>query len=786
MLENLKFRALMALVLLLTVHCTRPAAELDGARCPCIDGFVCCPATERCMPADLLECPIELISVEPTEGPVTGGIQLTVTGQALPSSTEILLDGTSCLTLEPASKQQALCTLPARALPGPVVVSVRTAAGRTGQLEAPFVYRAAPPIEVDPCDPPGADCPITMLEASPPTGPLEGDTRVTLRGAHFPSDLQVKFGGRWCTDLQVLSPQEAVCRTPPAAESERLVALSAIGGENRRGGLADGFRYLLPSFTDKTPALGDAVDEVVAFGVGLTLSDVDHDGLIDLYFSRSSDVFPSGRTLFSTVTPFVYEDRTAALGFGAIPNHHALIPGDFDGDGIGDWLVGFRSTAVQAVGSHFGLLRGRPGGRVSRLEPILDMVVDPQLKQQLLAAPVDLDGDGDLDLIGCRKIGTPDDRQRLLMQLENVDGALHEIVPQIAEDSEAATTECNTIAVADFDGDGDVDLAVCGVSLRLYRKDAGGWTDVTQPLGLTAFFDTDGLLDQRCVSLDWVDVDADGALDLAWSHAGAGGDGAGLIVARWSGEGFSPLAAAHELPPQDADCGDELPLRTTKAGDYLAFWLDVDNDGDQDLLSPSPFVYSRCRRSPYLLRSHFAQGEARYTTEVVPLEPAYGVVQVNNSTGGVSADLDSDGDLDLVTHSWGGGRRIVLRNNSVENGGRPAVWIAPITDPDGDATDADLSDDRLAPHVRVELDLDGPEGAPDFRAGVGALAVAGDARGTSSYGPYEVHFGIGDRELPMWVRVRFPDGSVTTTKVDSVGVRIEVRDCAQDRCGAVR
>jgi hypothetical protein len=117
----------------------------------------------------------------------------------------------------------------------------------------------------------------------------------------------------------------------------------------------------------------------------------------------------------------------------------------------------------------------------------------------------DLDGDGRPDVyVGGEGVylNRPDPRG---FRLERVDGAVPplDLVPI-------------GLGLGDFDRDGDLDLAACGLGgVRLFANDGGGrFTDVTAGSGVA------GPPRDLCVSLSWGDLDGDGWLDLAVGNYG--------------------------------------------------------------------------------------------------------------------------------------------------------------------------------------------------------------------------------------------------------------------------
>jgi hypothetical protein len=167
----------------------------------------------------------------------------------------------------------------------------------------------------------------------------------------------------------------------------------------------------------------------------------------------------------------------------------------------------------------------------------------------------DCDGDGDLDLAiaGLSTSGYS-------TQIYRNDGA--GVFTDIGAPLDGVGF--SSVAWGDFDVDGDLDLAIAGISsgpyvTKVYRNDGGGvFTDIGAPLVGTAWS-----------SVAWADCDNDGDLDLA----SAGYDGSMAITQIYRNDGgsaFTDLSA---------------PLTGVSQGDggHSLAWGDHDNDGDLDL-----------------------------------------------------------------------------------------------------------------------------------------------------------------------------------------------------------
>lgn len=130
---------------------------------------------------------------------------------------------------------------------------------------------------------------------------------------------------------------------------------------------------------------------------------------------------------------------------------------------------------------------------------------------------------------------------------------------------------------ADYDGDGWDDIFVCGDRAYLYRSEAGvRFTDRATALGLTS---------ERPWDADWVDVDADGRIDLVLTG--------GAFLRVWRNEGNGTFSSRQRVT---LDVG-----RSTGAGD-------VDEDGDEDL-----YVVQGERKPDLLLLNDGAGRFARWS-----------------------------------------------------------------------------------------------------------------------------------------------------------------------------
>jgi hypothetical protein len=289
---------------------------------------------------------------------------------------------------------------------------------------------------------------------------------------------------------------------------------------------------------------------------------------------------------------------------------YSMAVGDADGDGDLDLGVG---NGGSRNGGQRNLIMKNTAPAIA-FSPL--PWISPDARKSSDTAWGDWDNDGDLDLA----IANMGEANQVY---ENVDGVLF-FEPQndLGWESTVMTDDLTTsVAWGDWDGDGDLDLAIGnkGQQDLVYEN-----TGTTLSLSLASGVGWVSPLISDTQSLAWGDWDNDDDLDLAVGHCGESEDG--------------PVPQVAVVYENDADAGTLLfaPDGTPRAGwvspDPLcandAAWGDWDNDSDLDLALGAR-VYEN--NSGDLAFNNF-----------------------NGWDGGIEAtsvawgDLDGDGDLDLA------------------------------------------------------------------------------------------------------------------------------------------
>lgn len=383
----------------------------------------------------------------------------------------------------------------------------------------------------------------------------------------------------------------------------------------------------------------------------MALGDVDQDGDYDLFWG---DFFEAGLlyientgtcarpVLRGSPRPFPLGAPVATSGYNA----PAL--GDTDRDGDMDLVMGVLGGAFNpnrtTVDNLWHFEQDADGGFAAttpRLLPALDV------GSESLPALTDLDGDGDLDLLVANKIESTSTRTAGLYAFENTGSpqapsfAARGLVPGLPDAYHYAP------AFGDLDGDGDDDLLLgqWRDQVAYYRNDGPGpgllprWTLIDSVAAV--------LTRGRNTTPALGDLDGDGDLDLIVGEASG-------VLNYYRNEG-TPTAPEFQLVSdrfQEIDVG----RRSVPA------LVDLDGDGDLDLAVGTETSGLRLFLNEGIAGAGTGEvgesapaGEPRFV-EAPPIElavPAFATPAF--------ADIDADGDRDLVLGGAGGGLVVYRR-----------------------------------------------------------------------------------------------------------------------------
>ncbi len=416
---------------------------------------------------------------------------------------------------------------------------------------------------------------------------------------------------------------------------------------------ANSFSLELLAGTASTDDIALTIGNVAAHEAGhlLGLSHTDSTGTLMDFASAATFLNEFLRVGFGSLdeTVFPIGTQDSALSLKEVVGQYArpfsIVDGDLDGDGDVDLMTANLESRDVAIMSN-----DATGGFVTVASYVAGFVLDTP--HAVVAA--DFDDDGDLDLAAAN---TGD--RGLAVLLNDGDGTFG---PRVNYEPDGAWS----LVAGDVDGDGDVDLVILrsflgGMVLALNDGD-GGFSDMTafeegtEPeRGVLADFDGDGSLDLAVVDRGGDGEDGDLTLYANDGRASfvrvdrltVGSRPVSVVAGDWDGDGDADLAVANLGDDQVAMLfnedgaglfGDPMAYDTSDDPWSLAA-ADLDGDGDLDLA-----VAARSDAGELSILLNGGDGVFADSVSV-----AAGVDPVSVA----AADFDGDGDVDLAVANGG-------------------------------------------------------------------------------------------------------------------------------------
>ena len=521
---------------------------------------------------------------------------------------------------------------------------------------------------------------------------------------HAPADIEVK----WLLNVA----ESTLGNYPDGMPAKYLIAPSYFASAESVG-----------RFTDVAPEAGL---NLFAMSSGVVVDDFDNDGLLDVITSSFDSCAPMH--FFHNNGDGTFSDRTAAAGLTRQLGGLDLVETDYNNDGCPDLLV--LRGAWEKAAQRMSLLRNNCDGTFTDVTKESGLAKPTNTQG---AAWADINNDGLLDLFVVNERGPSQ------LYLNKGDGTFEDISHAAGIDRREFS---KGVAAADYDGDGYVDFYVSNINNTrnfLYHNNRDGtFTEVAEQAGVAGAGST--------FATWFFDYDNDGWPDL--------------FVAGFSKSIDENLKTYLGLPHNQGtlklykNLGNGAFRDVTKETGLDKVFMpmganfgDIDNDGYLDIYlgTGSPSYASLVPN--VMLRNK--EGKS-----FVDVTASSGTGELHKGHGVAFADLDNDGDEDILTSIGGATPGDSHTFRLFENPGNGNDWIV--------LQLVGVKANRAAIGARIKVTVK--------NAGQGTRAIWRTVGSQSSFGgsPLRQHIGLGKSAEILRIEIWWPGtpGPQTFSSVD--------------------
>lgn len=193
-----------------------------------------------------------LTSVSTTEGALTGGTSVTITGTNFVAGATVLFDTDPCASVSVINSTTMTCSTPAH-IAALVNITFTNADGQLDTLPTAYTYQAGP----------------TVGSVSPLIGSTLGSTAITITGTDFQSGATVLIDANPCTSVVFVNPTSITCNTP--AHAAGVVTVTVTNPDTQSNVLAAAYTYNAPPTVSSITANAG----VLAGGTSITITGSD-------------------------------------------------------------------------------------------------------------------------------------------------------------------------------------------------------------------------------------------------------------------------------------------------------------------------------------------------------------------------------------------------------------------------------------------------------------------------------------------------------------------------------